>query len=113
MVNVVCPSRYKINRQSIKSITNQLLLKLEIASHYVLNIIFVGRTKMKTVAQKYKQESLALPVLSFAYDREKDNLLGEVFICYPQAVLLAAERNKRVEVMIETLIKHGIQNILK
>jgi len=68
---------------------------------------------MKTVAKRYKKEPLALPVLSFTYDREKDNLLGEVFVCYPQAVLLAAERNKKVEIIIESLIKHGIDNILK
>jgi ssRNA-specific RNase YbeY (16S rRNA maturation enzyme) len=44
---------------------------------------------------------------------KKDNLLGEIFICYPQAVLLAAERNKKVETVIEQLIKHGIENVIK
>jgi len=89
------------------------LQKNGVDSHYALNIIFIGRTKMKSIASKYKKEREALPVLSFAYDHEKDNLLGEVFICYPQAVLLAAERNKTVEVIINSLIEHGIENILK
>jgi len=113
MVNVVCPSRYKINRLKIKSASNESLQKHGVASHYGLNIVFIGRTKMKSIAGKYKKEREALPVLSFAYDHEKDNLLGEVFICYPQAVLLAAERNKTVEVIINSLVEHGIENILK
>lgn len=113
MVNVVCPTRYKINRRLIKLTINEFLLKLGIPAHFQLNIIFVGRNKMKTVAKKYKDEKIALPVLSFAYDQDKDNLFGEIFICYPQAVLLAAERNKKVDYIIENLIKHGIENILK
>ena len=59
---------------------------------------------------------LALPVLSFTYTNDPEsndeNIVGEVVICYPQAVLLAAERDKRVEPMIQQLIEHGIQNIL-
>jgi len=38
-------------------------------------------------------------------------VIGEVVICYPQAVLLAAERDKKVEVMMKQLIEHGIKNI--
>lgn len=113
MVNVVCSSRYKINRPEIKLTSSQLLKQLGVASHYVLNLIFIGRNKMKTIAARYDKGPTVLPVLSFAYDREKDDLLGEIFICYPQAVLLAAERNKKVETIIEQLIKHGVENLLK
>lgn len=113
MVNVICPSRYKINRKLIKLTTDQFLKQLEIPSHYILNIIFIGRTKMKQVASKYKKDPIPLPVLSFTYNRENDNLLGEVFICYPQAVLLAAERNKTVDKIINNLIEHGVENIIK
>ena len=44
---------------------------------------------------------------------EGDTLLGEVVICYPLVILLAAERNKRVDEMINELIKHGIENLIK
>lgn len=40
------------------------------------------------------------------------NLLGEVFICYPQAVLLAAEKNKKVDDMMTYLLHHAIDNLL-
>lgn len=41
-----------------------------------------------------------------------DNLLGEVFICFPQAVLLAAEKSKKVNDMMIFLIHHAIDNLL-
>lgn len=113
MVNVVCPSRYKISRPKLRSEIDRLLQQQGISTNYDLNIIFVGRTKMKSIASKYKKESVALPVLSFPFDRQKDNLLGEIFICYPQAVLLAAQRNKTVDQTIFSLIEHGLENIIR
>lgn len=71
---------------------------------------------MKQIVSKYKKEKVALPVLSFSYKNETNQtepLLGEVFLCYPQIVLLAAARNKKVEDMIDAMIKHGVENLLK
>ena len=69
---------------------------------------------MKQIATRYKKEPVALPVLSFSYGQpEKEDVpIGEVFICYPQAILLAAEREKRVDDIISFLVQHGIENIL-
>jgi len=107
MINITTSSRYKINRKKIKETFN---------IDGVINIIFVGKNKMRLIAKKYKKENLALPVLSFNYDEstidKNEKLLGEVFICYPQAVLLSAERNKKVDDTILNLIKHGIENII-
>jgi ssRNA-specific RNase YbeY (16S rRNA maturation enzyme) len=44
---------------------------------------------------------------------ENSRLLGEIFICYPQAVLLAAERNKRVDDIMKFLLEHAIDNLFK
>lgn len=86
-----------------------------------INIIFIGKRKMLEIANKYKSENEALPVLTFPYLKNNDNIsdvpdekvIGEIFICYPQAVLLAAERNKIVDKMMLELIIHGINNIFK
>lgn len=115
MINISCPSRYKIERKKIKEFTAELLKEKRVIYDCDLNLIFVGKIKMRQISQKYKQENIALPVLSFAYNQkqEKSILLGEIFICYPQAVLLAAERNKKVHDIIIQLITHGVENILK
>lgn len=92
-----------------------MLSDLGIPMHYTVNIIFVGKNKMKRVSEDYKKETETLPVLSFSYNEKDDNgktLLGEVFICYPLAVLLAAERNRRVDEILKQLIKHGVENLL-
>ena len=41
-----------------------------------------------------------------------DNLPGEICMCYAQAVLLAAERNKKVDDTLKSLIEHGINNLV-
>lgn len=116
MINVVSSSRYKINRQKIKVFVQNIFEKEQIDFNYSLNIIFVGKNKMKVFTEKYKNEKETLPVLSFKYDEdigEKELLLGEIVICFPLVILLAAERNKRVDEMINELVKHGIENLLK
>ncbi|MBI4009101.1 rRNA maturation RNase YbeY [Candidatus Roizmanbacteria bacterium] len=116
MLNIVTSSRYKINRKLIKTKGDELMKKYNIHSNAVLNIIFVGKKKMKSIAAKYKNEDVALPVLSFSYldnPNKNEAVIGEVIICYPQAILLAAEREKRVDDMLMKLITHGVENILK
>jgi len=116
MINVISSSRYKLDRSRIRKLTSDILLAKGISESIIVNLIFVGRNKMRKLAETYQKETEALPVLSFAYDeKNKDGevLLGEIVVCYPQAVLLAAERNRKVEETIITLIKHGIENLLK
>jgi len=108
MINIFSSSRYRINRKKIKD-----SFKID---NYTINISFVGKNKMRSLSKNYKREEIALPVLSFPYLGEKienENLLGEIVICYPQAVLLAAERNRRVEEIILQLIKHEVENLVK
>lgn len=132
MVNIFTNSRYKINRQKIRKQTEEILkqysfdLKSNLRPDSIaLNIIFIGRRKMKKIAVSYKKENTALPVLSFSYletaspiktsENEffnQEKLIGEIFICYPQAVLLAAERERTVDDTILNLVEHGIENIL-
>lgn len=115
MINIICSSRYKINRKEIKTLASAFLLKKNHDDHYTLNLVFIGRNKMKTICEQYKKEPIALPVLSFPYkgtDEIDKKFLGEVILCYPQIILLAAERNKRVDNMINVLIEHGVKNLL-
>lgn len=116
MINIISSSRYKINRKKIKVFVQEVFEKEQIDQNYSLNVVFVGKNKMKVFTEKYKNEKETLPVLSFKYDEdigEKEVLLGEVIICFPLVILLAAERNKRVDEMINELVKHGIKNLIK
>lgn len=114
MIHIIGSSRYRIVHKEIQTLVSEVMAHLEIAPDRLLNIVFVGKRKMTEIATKYKHEAVALPVLSFRYDEieSEDKLLGEVFLCYPQVVLLAAERNKRVNEMIKLLLDHGIKNLV-
>jgi len=114
MITIHSSSRYKVNKKSLSHFAQGILNAYQPGPLAVLTLVFIGTRKMRAIANEYKKEDVALPVLSFSYlsDRTStDNVIGEVVICYPQAVLLAAERNKKVEDMLHQLIEHGIQNI--
>lgn len=113
MINIVSSSRYKISKKKLRPAILKLLLQHGLSDNYTVNLAFVGKNKMKDISNKYKQEDIALPILTFLYDDKESEgrLLGEILICYPQAVLLAAERGKRVDDVILNLVDHGIKNL--
>lgn len=115
MIHVFGSSRYRLPKKEISEMTSRIMEKFQISPDRTLNIIFVGRRKMIQIAKTYKHEPVALPVLSFPYldEQTEDRLLGEVFLCYPQVVLLAAEREKRVNEMTRQLLEHGIKNLIQ
>jgi rRNA maturation RNase YbeY len=116
MINVITSSRYTIDRKKIRQLLSFHLAERGLGNEFVLNVIFVGRNKMKTITSKYKHENETLPVLSFPYKGERTEdgkMLGEVIVCYPLAVLLAAERSKKVDDMVVFLVKHGVDNLLR
>lgn len=115
MINIKSSSRYKIPRNKIKEFIGSYLVNKGYSFNFDINIIFIGKNKMKKIAQTYKKENLPLPVLSFFYNEKMNGnyLLGEIFICYPQAILLAVHRNKKVDDIILELIKHGVDNLIK
>lgn len=109
------PSRYKVPVRKLVAFAQKILESYS-GGDLLVNIIFVGKRRMIGIASAYKNEFVALPVLSFAFEgTQADNyeppLLGEVYICYPQAVLLAAEKEKSVDAILEQLIEHGIRNL--
>jgi rRNA maturation RNase YbeY len=116
MITIISPSRYKISKKSLKSEVQAILTKMGVDEKADINIIFVGRRKMRAIANEYKHEDVALPVLAFPYkggEFEQESLLGEVILCYPQVILLAAEREKKVEDTILNLVEHGVHNLVK
>ncbi|MEI6533380.1 MAG: rRNA maturation RNase YbeY [Candidatus Roizmanbacteria bacterium] len=116
MIQIHSSSRYKIQKKLYAKVAQDYLVKQGVSDTVLVNIIFVGKIKMRQIAKTYKDEDVALPVLAFSYNDKEENeeqLLGEIFICYPQGVLLASERNKTVDITIIDLIQHGIRNLLK
>jgi rRNA maturation RNase YbeY len=115
VVTIASSSRYKINRPLITNKSLEVLSLRGLAQNTSLSIAFVGKNKMRTISRTYKDEDVALPVLAFPFHETRDDMmfLGEIIICYPQAVLLAAQQNKRVDDVINWLTEHAIDNLVK
>jgi len=110
IINTITSSRYKIERIKIKNKIEEIINEKSGINFSSLNIVFIGKRKMKILSEKYKNENAILPVLTFYY-QEKD--IGEIFICYPQMILLAAERNKTISYILNFLLNHAINNLIK
>lgn len=119
MITITAPSRYRIHKKKLIDLIEPEVKGKLPYSDTQITVVFVGTRKMRTLSNTYKNENVALPVLSFPYFPDRDSIsyaepysLGEVIICFPQAVLLAAEKDKHLDEMFRDLILHGIQNIL-
>jgi ssRNA-specific RNase YbeY (16S rRNA maturation enzyme) len=115
MINIISSSRYKIHKDHILNHATTVLDQFGVEEKDVVNIVFVGKRKMTEISNEYKHENVALPVLAFPYkqDETTPNLFGEVILCYPQVVLLAAERQRKLDDIINQLVEHGLRNLLK
>ena len=116
MLRIITSSRYLIDRKRIRVCVDTFLSNAQIDPTISVSVVFVGKNKMRSIASTYKHEDIALPVLAFPYRNDEDmgeKLLGEIVLCYPQVVLLAVERNKRLDPLIDELIVHGMKNLLK
>lgn len=121
MIKIVRPSRYSIDKKLLIQKLTEKLKRAHIPSEYDVNVILVGTRKMRHLAQSYKHTDKTYPVLAFNYTDNKvsepntthKEMLGEIVICYPQAVLLAFERGKSVDDIILYLTEHGVDNLIK
>ena len=112
MITVTAPSRYRVQKKWVQNTAQQILVSEGIPDS-VVNIVFVGKTTMTKLATTYKGEKEALPVLAFPYKEtvENESVLGDIVICYPQAVLLASERNRMVSSILTFLIHHAVTQL--
>ncbi len=115
MITIISPSRYKVGKKKLQIDVQKILDKNGVSEKADLNVVFVGKRKMRQIASTYKHEDVALPVLAFPYNdtSEGQSLFGEIILCYPQIILLAAEREKKVDETILNLIEHGVHNLIK
>lgn len=64
---------------------------------------------MKQLNEQYRGVKAVTDVLSFPYDEH----CGEIVICYPQAVMQAAQKQSSTAHELAWLLIHGILHLLK
>lgn len=121
-VNVKKQSNYPIKVTAIKKELKDFLESKGLVSDFSVNVSIVGEKAMKDMSRKFLGEKdLLHSVLSFPesevrgdfeYPSNTPLCLGEIVVCYPEAVEEAKSERKLVEPKIIELVKHGAAHLL-
>lgn len=114
-------SNYPVTVAPIKKKLADFLVKSGIVSDAEVSIALVGEAKMLELSKKYLKDKNLHNVLSFTPSEVKGNFvyppndiiqLGEIVVCYPQAVKEAKEENVLIDERVYELIEHGALHLL-
>ena len=120
--NLFVGSRYPINRKKIRNKVKEVLKKNNIERAQV-DVSIVGKRKIKELNEEKLKHKEITDVLSFP-QHEKNKLddfplpanlpphLGDVVICFPEAVRTAKRYGKMVDDQICFYLEHGLMHLL-
>lgn len=125
-VLITSDSRYPVNRKVIKSAVNAVFKAENIESlDAEVSVLVCGSRKMKDLTSKYLGDELDHEVLSFPLEETKvdkhvsfsrnsgDVLrLGDVVVCWPKVLELAARDDMLVDDKLAFLVSHGVEHLL-
>lgn len=119
-VSVVKQSNYPVGAAKIKRKLADFLGKKGIVSDAEVSVAIVGDKKMMDVGRKYLKDKKLHNVLSFTPTEAKgfvyppDGLihLGEIVVCYPEALKEAKEENVLIDEKVYELVEHGSLHLL-
>lgn len=114
-------SNYPVRTPKLKSKLRDFLKKKGIVSDSFVNLSLVGERKMKQISKKFLNEEGIHDVLTFVEGETKKgfvsppgnfNYLGEIVVCYPQAVEEAKKERRLIEDKVYQLVEHGAKHLL-
>jgi rRNA maturation RNase YbeY len=114
-------SNYPAGVANIKRKLAEFLTKSGIVSDADVSVAIVGEAKMLELGKKYLKDKKLHNVLSFVPGEVKEGFvyppdgkihLGEIIVCYPQAVKEAKEENVLIDERVYELIEHGALHLM-
>jgi len=120
-VYVTKQGNYPIKSAEIKRKLSKFFLEHGIVSNAEVSVAVVGEKRMTEVGDKFLHDGKLHNVLSFVPNEEKGNFvyppgslisLGEIIVCYPEAVREAIFENKLVQNKVYELIEHGAMHLM-
>ena len=114
-------ANYPVKVTIIKNKLAGFLAKSGIVSDADVSIAIVGEKKMKEIGTKYLKDKKLHNVLSFVPGETKGKFvyppdgkihLGEIIVCYPQAVREAEAGNVLIDERVYELAEHGALHLL-
>lgn len=120
-VLVAKQSNYPVKAAEIKKRLSHFFEKQGIVSDAEVSVAIVGEAKMMELGNSYLKDKKLHNVLSFTPNEVKgqfvfppDNLihLGEIVVCYPEAVRESKAENLLIAEKVYELVEHGALHLL-
>lgn len=120
-VSVTKQSNYPVRTATIKKKLADFFVKNGIVSGAEVSVAIVSEKKMLEVGKVYLKDKNLHSVLSFTPDEIKGQFvfppdsvvhLGEIVVCYQEAVREAGKENILIDDEIYNLIEHGALHLL-
>lgn len=119
-VSVTKQSSYPVDAVSIKKKLAAFFVYHGIISDAEVSVAIVGEAKMFDIGNRYLKDKKLHNVLSFTPTEVKDFIypsdglihLGEIIVCFPQAVKEAIMENVLTNVKVYELVEHGALHLL-
>lgn len=121
-VAILSESRYPVDKARVKKAVSEAIEAGGI-KEAIVSVSVVGSRKMRELSSKYLKDELSHEVLTFVFEDpakgapfvnppEGPVILGDVVVCFPEAVRMAEEENKMVDQEIDSLVVHGCGHLL-
>lgn len=125
-VDIKGDSRQPVNREAIRDRIGKVLVRHNLKGKVSVSVSICGDRKIKAINKQYRNKDYATDVLSFptfdptqpmedggfAHAEELGLILGDIIISHPQAVKIAAEKNRFLDDVICDLVEHGMLHLL-
>lgn len=117
-------TRYPVNRKIIRKAVVDVFAKNKINSDAEVSVAVVGERKMKVLTGKYLSDGKNHEILTFALEdasevrggfvNPPDEVLrlGDVVLCWPEVLQLAAKEDILVDDEVYFLTAHGVEHLL-
>lgn len=115
-VDISSQSQYQFNRKRMRSVIEETLKTHGVSGDTEVSISMVGARKMRALHKQYMKTAETTDVLSFPLQDTvgPDGVLrlGDIVICYPVAIMQAAENNRLVDEEMAFLVEHSCLHLL-
>jgi len=110
-------TKNKLNQKYLNKIAEKTLEVAKFKKPVEISLVITGEKRIRSLNKKYRKINKITDVLSFGNEGfvglpNKIIYLGEIFICYPQAVKQAKQKKHSVKKEMAILLIHGMLHLL-
>ncbi|KKU45860.1 MAG: putative rRNA maturation factor [Microgenomates group bacterium GW2011_GWC2_46_7] len=122
-INILADAKFPFDRRALRQHLTKVLAKYKLTDSVEVDVQVVGARKMASLHKIYMQLPGPTDVLSFPLNDPSDDRpfisspdgvlrLGDIVVCYSEAVTQALEKQCKVDSQIQDLAEHGLMHLL-